>query len=199
MVSNDSVEADEFDPTELLFVGPVTAAVLADAPFDARGIADRTVSYRMLLDVGVNPGVAAKIRREHSLHWSFGDTGDADLARRSKSVRGLREEERAWIEASQDGWEHADRDAQSTPDVHAETDGSGAADEAEAAWRERSRPIPVADVPGIDARTVETLAAAGITSARSLSTVDPDHVGDALDLDPDLVASWCEAARDHVE
>ena len=193
MATNKDAEEVGFDATDLRFVGPATAAVLADAPFDAAGIADRTVSYQMLLDAGVNPGVATKIRRHHSLHWSFGDTGEADLTQRSKTVRGLRAGEREWIEASQNGWERTQ------PDANAETDGSGAAAEAEAAWRDRSRPTPVTDVPGVDSKAAELLAEAGITSARSLASADLEHIGDVLDLDIEHVASWCVAAKDFDE
>lgn len=61
----------EADPVDLAYVGPVTAAVIEDAPFDATDIPRRTVSYTALLEAGVNPGVAAKLRREYSLVWSF--------------------------------------------------------------------------------------------------------------------------------
>jgi hypothetical protein len=85
----------------------------------------KRVSYRDLTERGVHPGVAAKIRREHSLSWSF-DSESSDLSRRSSQVRGLDDEERAWVAASA-GW--ADEDAA------AETDGSGDATSAESAWQ----------------------------------------------------------------
>lgn len=90
------------EPTDLKFVGPATAEVLAAATFDATDVSDKRVSYRMLVDAGVNPGVAAKIRRCHSLSWSF-DSGSG-LDRRSEQVRGLQDDERAWVAASSGDW-----------------------------------------------------------------------------------------------
>ncbi|QZP38105.1 DUF7409 domain-containing protein [Halobaculum magnesiiphilum] len=95
------------DVRELKFVGPATAAVLADAPFGAADVREKAVSYRMLIDAGVNPGVAARIRREHSLAWSFESEGE-DLARRSSQVRGLGDAERAWVAASSGDWQGQD-------------------------------------------------------------------------------------------
>lgn len=86
-------EVDE--GTDLKFVGPVTAEAIEQAEFSVQGIVDKDVSYRMLLSAGVNAGVAAKIRRYHSLSWSF--DADGDLSRRSEQVRGLQDEERAWV------------------------------------------------------------------------------------------------------
>ncbi|WP_348609282.1 DUF7409 domain-containing protein [Halobaculum rarum] len=90
-------------------MGPATADVLADAPFDAADVRDKAVSYRMLIDAGVNPGVAARIRREHSLAWSFESEGE-DLARRSTQIRGLGDDERAWVAASSGDWQTDDAD-----------------------------------------------------------------------------------------
>lgn len=88
------------EPTDLKFVGPSTAAVVDAAEFSAQDVADKRISFRMLVDAGVNPGVAAKIRRCHSLSWSF-ESGD-DLSRRSEQIRGLQDEERAWVASSYD-------------------------------------------------------------------------------------------------
>ncbi|MFB6235984.1 MAG: helix-hairpin-helix domain-containing protein [Halopenitus sp.] len=116
----DASTANDLEPTDLKWIGPATAEAFADAKFSADDVADKTVSYQMLVDAGVNPGVAAKIRREHSLSWSF-EAGDG-LSERSAQVRGLGSDEAAWVEASSSGdWEAA-----------AEADDS-AADE-EAAW-----------------------------------------------------------------
>ena len=108
------------DVRELKFVGPATAAVLADAPFGAADVGDKAVSYRMLVDAGVNPGVAARIRREHSLAWSFESEGD-DLARRSSQIRGLGDAERAWVAASSGDWQADDADR---PDADEERNGA---------------------------------------------------------------------------
>lgn len=184
--SRDDVET----LTDIHFVGPATAEVLADASFDATGIADKTVSYEMLVEAGVNPGVATRLRREHSLHWSFAGDDDS-LEQRSSKVRGLQEEERAWVAASSGDWEDAEPET-----ANASADGSGAAAAAEAAWRERSKPDPVSDVPGVDEEIAETLAEGGITSIRSLATADPEHVADSLGLDQEDVEAWWDAARD---
>ncbi|MUV61891.1 hypothetical protein GJ634_14895, partial [Halobacterium sp. CBA1126] len=79
-------------------VGPATADVLVDAGVDAQDVESKAVSHAELVDVGVNPGVAARIRREHSLQWSF--EGGQDLDRRAEQVRGLHDEEREWVAAS---------------------------------------------------------------------------------------------------
>ncbi|WP_435065460.1 DUF7409 domain-containing protein [Halobaculum sp. EA56] len=121
-------------------MGDATAAVLADAPFGAAEIRDRRVSYRMLTDAGVNPGVAARIRREHSLAWSFESEGE-DLRRRSSQVRGLGDEERAWVAASSGDWQAADADPDDDADTgpleatdHGDGSGGQSDDDAEAAW-----------------------------------------------------------------
>lgn len=125
---------EEFEETlpeafeELRFVGPKTAAALADSPIDVEDVARKRVSYRDLTANGVHPGVAAKIRREHSLSWSF-DAEDGDLSRRSSQVRGLDDDERAWVAASSEWAAEASA---------AETDGSGDATSAESAWRTRT-------------------------------------------------------------
>jgi len=89
------------DPTEMTHIGPATAAIIEDAPFDALDIMERTVSYSTLLDSGVNPGVAAKLRKEYSLVWSFEWNAGADLVRRAARVGELDPEHRDWIAASE--------------------------------------------------------------------------------------------------
>lgn len=187
--SDEAVTPD--DPTDVRFVGPATASVLADAAFDAGDILDKTVSYEMLTDAGVNPGVAARLRREHSLSWSFDGSDGDDLANRSEQVRGLQEDERAWVAASSGDWESASADA-------ASTDGSGETEAAEAAWRDRSRPDPVTHVRGVDDDAAALLSEAGITSVRSLAVADPEHVADSLSLDQDRVTEWRDAARERI-
>lgn len=172
-------------PTDVQFVGPTTAAVIENAAFDAEDIIEQTVSYKMLREVGVNPGVAGRLRREHSLSWSFGESGD-DLTDRSNQIRGLQDEERAWIAASSGDWEA----------TSASTDGSGGMQAEEAAWRERSSPDPVTNVPGIDAASASELAEAGIISIRSMAIADPEQVADSLRFDQKQVVRWQDAARE---
>lgn len=196
---------------DLHFVGPKSAAALRDSAVSLSDFVNKRVSYRDLIEAGVNPGVAAKIRREHSLSWSF-DGGGTDLDRRSAQVRGLADDERAWIAAST-GWSEDGEAA-------TETDGSGEAAAAEAAWRDRgtddsnvdsessavdaetawreqSVPTPVTALDGIDAGAARTLKRAGIGSIRRLATADPDSVAGALDVTRDDVATWRRLARDH--
>ncbi|ATW89937.1 hypothetical protein halTADL_3235 [Halohasta litchfieldiae] len=106
------------------FVGPATATALDTHGYDATAITDKRVSYRMLVEAGVNPGVAAKIRREHSLSWSFSSGGDLD--RRSAQIRGLGTAEAEWVAASAGDWEAASEQTvasqQSTADSAADSD-----------------------------------------------------------------------------
>lgn len=206
-MSEDSRDDPPEDPTELLFVGPVSAEALAEADLTAAGIRRKDVSYRQLVDAGINPGVATKIRREHSLPWSLGGSSPEDLDRRSNQVRGLQDDERAWVAASAGDWE-----ATTTADAggsdpttagdwspsggEAEADGSGEAEAAEAAWRDRSSPDPVTEVDGVTEGDAEQLAKGGITSVRSLATSNPEKVADVLGLDAEKVEEWRTAASD---
>jgi hypothetical protein len=180
------------DPTDVRFVGPATAESLADADIEVGGILRKEVSYRQLVDAGINPGVATKLRREHSLPWSLTGSSSEDLDRRSNQVRGLKDGERAWVSASTGDWEATEP---SGP-AGAEADGSGEAQAAEAAWRDRSRPDPVTAVPGVSEDDAEQLAKAGINSVRSLATSNPETVADVLGLDVDTVSEWRAAAGD---
>jgi hypothetical protein len=130
------------EPTDLRFVGPATAEVVADASFDAEDVADKRVSYDMLVEAGVNPGVAAKIRRWHSLSWAF-DSGSG-LDRRSEQVRGLQADERAWVAASAGDW--ADQSA-----GEGGNDGSGA--EREEDWTPGDGPATPSRAVGSDEAT----------------------------------------------
>lgn len=120
----DDAEGEDPDPTDLKFVGPATAESLATASFGAEAISRKTVSFSMLLDAGVNPGVAARIRREHSLPWSFETEDRQDLDRRSDQIRGLGDGERAWVAASSGDWAEEETPAAETAAVDA-TDGPG--------------------------------------------------------------------------
>ncbi|KAB1188509.1 MULTISPECIES: helix-hairpin-helix domain-containing protein [Haloferax] len=91
---------------DLKFIGPATEDLLESSDIDVESIVDGEVCYRDLVQAGVNPGVAAKIRRWHSLAWSF-NSGD-DLDRRSSQVRGLGDDERAWVAASSGNWDADD-------------------------------------------------------------------------------------------
>jgi len=210
----------------LKFVGPATADVLAAAGIDAEDLAAKSVSHAELVEAGVNPGVAARIRREHSLQWSF--SGGEDLDRRAEQVRGLHDEEREWVaasygddEASADGSGDAaaeesawQRQSASSSDAEG---GDQAAEESawrerswpngedsepsperdEATWREQSTPTPVTAVEGVDETAAKLLARAGVTSVRSLATAHVEHVADSLGVDEERIAAWKRAAADN--
>lgn len=191
-MSEESRDDPPEDPTDVRFVGPATAELLTAAEIEAGDILTKRTSYRQLVDAGINPGVATKIRREHSLAWSLsGSTGD-ELHRRSDQVRGLKDGERAWVAASTGDWESTE--PSTGGDAAAEADGSGEAVAAEAAWRDRSSPDPVTDVAGVAEDDADELANAGITSVRSLATCNPETVADVLGLDVETVEAWREAA-----
>lgn len=199
--------------TDLKFVGPATKAVLERVGVEPKDIANRRVSHAQLVNFGVNPGVAARIRREHSLSWSL--EGGEDLDRRAELVRGLQDGERAWVAASSAGWD--DEDTRATAESGTSTDGRGDIEDAEAAWRdtewpimdedreeldaeatwrEQSKPTPVTEINGIGRTYAERLAEAGIQSLRSLANCDPERVAESLDLNESQVRTWREAARE---
>lgn len=193
-MSDERREEAPDDPTDVRFVGPATADKLGEADIGVAGILRKEVSYRQLVDAGINPGVASKLRREHSLAWSLSGSKGEDLGRRSNQVRGLKDGERAWVAASTGDWESVK--PSSGGEATAEADGSGEAEAAEAAWRERSSPDPVTDVPGVSEGDAEELAQAGITSVRSLATSNPETVADVLGLEIETVDEWRQAASD---
>lgn len=209
---------------EFRHVGEATADVLAEAGIDATDLSSKAVSHSQLVAAGVNPGVAARIRREHSLQWSF--EGGEDLDRRAEQVRGLQDDERQWVaasygdETSADGGADAaaeesswrrqspasvDQDSamgdKSWPNGDAEdTDEAGGdAERDEAAWREQSSPTPVTELYGVGEVTEETLADAGITSVRSLASASPEEVAESLDLSADRVAELKAKAEEYDE
>ncbi|QHS16016.1 helix-hairpin-helix domain-containing protein [haloarchaeon 3A1-DGR] len=173
MTETTSSDGDP-DPTDLRWVGPATATELDAAGIDATDITAKRVSYRLLVDAGVNPGVAAKIRREHSLSWSF-EAGDG-LESRSAQVRGLGREEADWIAASAGDW--ADRSV-TGEDENADADGDenrtanedGSNDPTDDAWSPGDWP----DVDGRDAaRSDETASPAGRSEAEADGSGDPE-------------------------
>ena len=190
---------DAADAANVRFVGPATVELIGDADFSVSDIPEKRVSYRQLLDAGVNPGVATKIRREHSLPWTFEGSDSDDLSRRSEQIRGLQDEERAWVAASTGDWESTSPGtggSRSSSGADAEADGSGETAAEEAAWRERSQPRSVTEVSGISEEETRKLAKAGINSVRSLASADPEMVADVLDLDIEQVTEWCEQAAE---
>lgn len=202
-MTNDSTD-DSTAVAALLdvkYVGPATATVLEEAGIEAADIETKSISFEALVEAGTNVGVATKIRRHHSLSWNFGGTSGRELETRSGQIRGLQDDEREWVAASSGDWQErtvsAGEEAESGTDrTPAETDGSGEAAAAEAAWRDRSKPDPVTDVSGIGTAYAERLAEAGINSVRSLATADPESVADVLELDAEQVSDWRERASE---
>ncbi|MFD1525218.1 DUF7409 domain-containing protein [Halolamina salina] len=183
MADVDEEERRSVDtPTDLKFVGPATADAIESAGFSAQDVLEKDVSYRMLLEAGVNPGVAAKIRRHHSLPWSFDNDGDLD--RRSEQVRGLGDEEAAWVASS-----HGDGE---TSDDGGETDNDDL--DEEAAWIDGSAGEPEAldEVePDDDGDDTDDEAAwvANATSGGDSATADGS--GDPLAAE----AAWRERSK----
>lgn len=193
--------------TELAYVGPATAPILANAGIDAADIRERRVSHAQLVELGVNPGVAAKIRRHHSLSWSL--EGGADLDRRAEQVRGLQDGEREWVARSASDWEDGTNEGRESTDEDEETDwtrrpwpnGTDEATdfEAEAEWRERSRPRPLSDLDILGTADRERLAEAGIASVGSLATCNPGTVAASLGIEESEIRAWQTAARESQE
>lgn len=92
------------DLSDLAGVESATATALDAAGFDAGDVADGRVSYRELLDAGVDPAAAERLRHEYSLVWSFYWRPGADLRLRAERVRGLTDAERTWVVASLRDW-----------------------------------------------------------------------------------------------
>ena len=129
-LSGPTMSVDDADaphnPAALKYVGPATAAAIERAHFDADDIVQRTVSVTDLLAAGVNPGVAAKLRKEYSLVWAFRWHPGADLDRRAQQVGGLDPDHREWIAAS------------ALADGESLSNGGTVGEAAEQAWRERA-------------------------------------------------------------
>ncbi|NHN49935.1 helix-hairpin-helix domain-containing protein [Halostella sp. JP-L12] len=137
---NPADEADTDDLTDLQFIGDATASVLEEMGVTATDVRRKTVSYRQLVDAGVNPGVATKIRREHSLSWNL-DGGGKDLDNRSNTVRGLRDGERSWVAASQSDWQDDGDDSPVRDGDWTPTSGEGSEADGEAADEADGTPV----------------------------------------------------------
>jgi hypothetical protein len=174
--------------TDLRFVGPVTADALRDAEITAADVEAKRVDHETLVAAGVNPGVAARVRREHSLAWSHTTGGDLD--RRADHVGGLGDGERAWVAASAGDWESADAPAPST----GEDWRTG-----ETTWQDGGAPDPVTVLEAVSDEQAARLANAGVTSVRTLARSDAGRIARSLGFDEATVTAWKEAARAHRE
>lgn len=174
---------------DIYLVGPATAPVLDAADITPQDIKQRRVTQAELTDAGVNPGVAARMRRAHSLPWSGGGDG-RDLDRRAAQIRGLNEAEQDWIAASASNWtETLDRDLPTTDDT---------TDQSPDSQREITRE-PVTVITGIGEVRATRLAEAGITSVRALAAADPETIASTLDLSRKRVQRWHTEAKNRHE
>lgn len=182
-MSDKTTPEDAVDTTleSIRYVGPATAAVLDSNGFGPTAITDKRVSYRMLVDAGVNSGVAAKIRREHSLSWSFRSSGD--LNRRSTQVRGLGTAEAEWVAASVGDWEQ-ESNRQSTAEQPTETaETTNPVDNSDPTDSESTARTPW---PTHGLSTTETPTTASTTAEKTTAHTVTDGSGDAISAE----AAW---------
>lgn len=183
---------DPDDPPlqSLRYVGPATEAVLASAEITTTEIEHRQVSYRQLVEAGVNPGVAAKIRREHSLPWTLSGF-DSNLDTRSRTVRGLREDERRWIAQSTTDWESSDP-VQTVPSQPSPDEGYAQELELTAAPETLE---PTTRLAVIDESTAAALAEAGVNTVQRLAAVSGAQLAAAIDVEETTIDRWQEVAQ----
>jgi hypothetical protein len=191
VVSDNATIEDAVDATleSIRYVGPATASVLESNGFGSTAITGKRVSYRMLVDAGVNPGVAAKIRREHSLSWSFSSGGDLD--RRSTQVRGLGTAEAEWVAASAGDWQQ-ETDQQSTGGSSGDIVDPGAASETSEASEETDiESTATTPWPTHGISTSHTASSASTTVDKPTVNTVTDGSGDASSAE----AAWRARSR----
>lgn len=162
-------------------VTPVAAAQLTAAGITASDVTDKRVTYRDLVDAGVEQGVAMDLRRQYSLSWSS-TLGDG-LDERAESMGGLQDDERDWVAASTSDWEELGV-REYAPVEREPVD----------IWADRERPTPVGTV--VDGWVADQLATAGITSVRQLARVDAAALAEALDVNVMQARTWRFSARE---
>lgn len=170
------------DLRRLRYVGPATADILRDADIAADDIKSKNVSYRELVEEGINPGVAAKIRREHSLPWTISGMG-SDLDQRSETVSGLSEAEKRWVSLSNADWETTEVSTEielKRPEIPKDALGFELIDEP-------PELRPVDDLDAVDKAISDELAKAGVNTVRRLATVDPKRLADALEISEEIL------------
>lgn len=181
--ARDADDGPESEPTltELPGVDEDVGEELASADVTPADLTDRRVSFRGLVERGVDPETAARLRTEFSLHYAS-TLGD-DLSERSDAMDNLGTNERAWIAASDGDWETAEYDPVLEEREEADV------------WADRERPTPVTTVAGVGRADAERLAEAGVESVKQLGWVDAGVVAEATDLDVRAVRTWRFAAR----
>ncbi len=175
------------------YVGPATAAALAAAGIDAGDLREKRVSYRQVVEAGVNPGVAAKLRREHSLSWTLAG-GDPDLGTRSEVVRGLRDGERRWVARSDDPDWTAGSDGPHDPPTRERPHDQGYGATIDLVETPRTLE-PTTAITGLDDAAAAALAEAGINTVHRLATVDPVEVAAAIGEPLARLRTWRDRAR----
>ncbi len=192
MTAEDGTDLDSLET--LRFVGPVTAAILEDAGIDAAMIRDKRVSYSRLVKLGVNPGVAAKLRREHSLPWTAGGL-DPDLNARSRSVRGLRQGERQWVaQSATTEWTTTRGESYTVEQQPRKSREQGYGTTIDLATSTGDIESPTV-LDGIDDPEADRLSDAGIKTVRQLTIVNEDALAEALDIDQAVVQRWKTQAQ----
>lgn len=156
---------------------------LVEASISAEDLEDKAVSYRDLVDAGVDARVATDLRRHFSLPWTF-ELG-SDLAERSGAVGALSSHESEWVELSDGDWQETRVESSIAKPR-----------EGRDVWAELDRPTPVTALPGISDDHAERLTEAGVTSIKQLTFLDAGVVAEALDVDVKLVRLWRHQARD---
>ena len=182
---------DNEELTDLRFVGPATASTLEEESVTPADVREKRVSYQMLVDAGINAGVATKIRRWHSLPWTY-DSEEHHLDRRSENVRGLQDDERAWVAASSDWRERAEESDESAL-TDGDWEGSASSGASNADGGDEDRPTLTAGDWQPAGRTGAD-ESAGDESALTDGDWDPSGVGDSAETDGSGAAEARESA-----
>ncbi|MFQ3294769.1 MAG: hypothetical protein ACI8VE_001849 [Natrialbaceae archaeon] len=165
-------------------VDPESVERLVEAEISIDDLENKSVSYRDLVDAGVDAAVATELRRHFSLPWTF-ELG-SDLSERSGAVGALSSHEREWVELSDGEWQDNPVESSiATPRKGRDV------------WADLDRPTPVTALPGISADHAERLTTAGVTSIKQLTFLDAGVVAEAIGVDVKLVRLWRHQARGH--
>ncbi len=184
----EGVRPLEPDERSALDTADVEPEALEEAGIDPAGVVEKEYSYQLLLDAGLDQSLADQLRRHFSLPWSFETDGDLD--RRSETVSGLGDDERAWIAASADeDWQGFDEAGDRSIPGHDERPSE----------RPYPKPTPVTAVMGVSEANADRLADGGIRSAERLATIHAGEIASALDLDVLHVRTWRHNARELVD
>lgn len=168
---------------DLAGVGERTAAALEPTELTPADLADGAVSYDRLVDLGVDPAVAGRLRQRYSLPRTR--RARRSLSARTAEMDHLGDGERAWIAVSDGDWEDVDVE---TPELRRIDWAS--------VWTDRERPMPVRAVSAVGPADAAALAEAGVTSVRQLAFAPAGTLAAELDLDVRQVRLWRHEARE---